>query len=54
MVLRGLLLRISFNPKKINKVEIIVKKRIKFNKTKSIAIKIKKVWEWVGVNIRAI
>ena len=44
----------SFNSKKMNKVEIIIKKKIKFGKTKSIATEIKKVWEWINVNIRVI
>ena len=52
MASRGLLLRISFNFEEINKIKITVKKRIELDKMKLITIEIKKVWEWIGVNIR--
>ena len=43
IILKKLLLKIFFDFEKINKMKIIIKKKIKFDKTKSIAIKIKKI-----------
>ena len=43
MALRGLLLRMFFDLKEINKIKIIAKKRIEFSKTKLIATEIKKI-----------
>ena len=45
MILKELLLKISFDPEKMNKVGIITRERIELGKTKSIIIEMKKVWE---------
>ena len=54
MASRKLLSKISFNPEEINKVKIITRERIELDKTKSIATKIKKVWEQADINMRVI
>ena len=43
-----------FDSEEMNKVETTARERIELDKAKSIITKMKKIWEWTDVNMRAV